>query len=76
MLYVCLYMFMLMVIAIFSGFVHQFTAGVVLGCGLVHLTYMVILWYFPFFGERTLKKKKNHALPCLLSHCYCHTFSD
>ena len=63
--YVYAYMLMLVVIAIFSGFLHQFTAGVVLGCGLVHLTYMVILCYFPFFGERTLKKKKN------LFHAYC-----
>ena len=47
-----------------SGFVFQFAFGVILGCWLAQLTYMVILLYFPFFGERTLKKKKKlyHAI--------------
>ena len=42
----------------------QFTSGVLLGCWVAQLTYMVILLYFPFFGERTLKKKKKlyHAV--------------
>ena len=49
---------------ILTGFVFQFTVGVLTGCWLAQLTYMVILLYFPFFGERTLKKKKKlyHAV--------------
>ena len=33
--------------------------GVVLGCWLAQLAYMVILLHFPFFGERKLIKKKK-----------------
>ena len=47
-----------------TGFVLQFILAVITGCWLAHLTYMVILLHFPFFGERTLKKKKKlyHAV--------------
>ena len=43
-----------------SGFVFQFGVGVILGCWVAQLVYMVILLHFPFFGERTLKKKKTY----------------
>ena len=46
------------------GLALQFTPAMLTGCWVAQLTYMVILLYFPFFGERTLKKKKNiyHAI--------------
>ena len=43
-----------------SGFVLQFGVGVILGCWVAQLVYMVILLHFPFFGERTLTKKKTY----------------
>ena len=43
-----------------SGFVFQFGVGVILGCWVAQLVYMVILLHFPFFGERTLTKKKTY----------------
>ena len=47
-----------------SGYMFQFTFAMLMGCWVAQLTYMVLLLYFPFFGERTLKKKKNiyHAV--------------
>ena len=32
----------------------------ILGCWVAQLVYMVILLHFPFFGERTLTKKKTY----------------
>ena len=38
----------------------QLGVGVILGCWVAQLVYMVILLHFPFFGERTLTMKKTY----------------
>ena len=53
-------LFTLLLLIASSGFVFQFGVGVILGCWVAQLVYMVILLHFPFFGERALTKKKTY----------------